>query len=204
MSLTIFILATPQEVYAQKQERDQFEVYVAGLGCPFCAYGLEKKFKVFKGIKNIKINMETGEFTFTLPADQQLSMEAVINQVDLAGYTPVKVAINRADGRQEKTTDFRPADLEWGDLADAKFYAAGVCGMCKARIERAASSVKGVKAASWSKKSKMLSIEFDPAYTTKEAVVKAVAQSGHDTKTAKAKEETYSNLPACCHYNRAQ
>ena len=27
------------------KDRDSFEIQVDGLGCPFCAYGLEKKFK---------------------------------------------------------------------------------------------------------------------------------------------------------------
>ncbi|MEM6724623.1 MAG: cation transporter [Bacteroidota bacterium] len=204
LSLAFFLVSAPQDVQAQKQQLDNFEVYVDGLGCPFCAYGLEKKFKAFKGIKNIKINVETGQFTFTLPADENLSLEAVVNQVDLAGYTPISVAINRADGSKEKSAEVNPENMVWGDLSTTKFFAAGQCGMCQARIERAAKSVKGVKEASWTKKTKLLTIEYDPAYTTKEAVVKAVAQSGHDTKTAKANDEKYESLPGCCHYERIQ
>ena len=56
---------------------DQYEIQVDGLGCPFCAYGLEKKFKEFDGIKNVAIEIETGDFTFTLPSEANLSMEAV-------------------------------------------------------------------------------------------------------------------------------
>ena len=51
--ITLLIaLSTVLSVQAQKQ-MDQFQVQVDGLGCPFCAYGLEKKFKEFKGIKNV-------------------------------------------------------------------------------------------------------------------------------------------------------
>ena len=34
-----------------KKDRDQFEVQVDGLGCPFCAYGLEKSLKNLKESK---------------------------------------------------------------------------------------------------------------------------------------------------------
>lgn len=55
--------------FAQKP-MDAFEVQVDGLGCPFCAYGLEKKFKEFKGIKEVKIDIETGDFSFAYPAEK--------------------------------------------------------------------------------------------------------------------------------------
>ena len=37
------LLFQPNLIMAQS-DMDQFEVKVEGLGCPFCAYGLEKKF----------------------------------------------------------------------------------------------------------------------------------------------------------------
>ena len=82
---------------------DQYEIQVDGLGCPFCAYGLEKKFKEFDGIKNVAIEIETGDFTFTLPSEANLSMEAVEAQVVKAGYTPITTKITRADGTIESS-----------------------------------------------------------------------------------------------------
>ena len=49
--LSIFLLGTTNQLNAQSKTMDEFTVQVDGLGCPFCAYGLEKKFKEFKGIK---------------------------------------------------------------------------------------------------------------------------------------------------------
>ncbi len=84
-------------VQAQK-ERDNFEVQVDGLGCPFCAYGLEKKFKEFKGIKNVKIDIETGDFTFTYPSEKKLTLIQVEEKVIKAGYSPITMKVTRANG----------------------------------------------------------------------------------------------------------
>ena len=77
-----FSLFSTTTTEAQKAERDQYTIQVDGLGCPFCAFGLEKKFKEFKGIKGVKIDMETGVFNFTYPSDKPLSIEEVQVQVD--------------------------------------------------------------------------------------------------------------------------
>jgi len=95
--LGLFSISTIQ---AQK-ERDKFTVQVDGLGCPFCAYGLEKKFKELKGIKNVKIEIDTGMFSFTYPAAKKLSIDRVKKQVMAAGYTPVITTIKRSNGETE-------------------------------------------------------------------------------------------------------
>jgi len=37
-----------------------YSMRVDGLACPFCAYGIEKKFKKMEGISNININLDNG------------------------------------------------------------------------------------------------------------------------------------------------
>lgn len=189
---------------AQSKTTDNFSVQVDGLGCPFCAYGLEKKFKEFKGIKKVAIEMETGMMTFTYPSEKGLSIEKIEKQVEVAGYTPVSVEIERADGRVESTKTAATEISAESKVEEASFFAAGNCGMCQARIENAAGKVAGVTEASWDKETQQVSITFDTTQTSKAAVEKAVATSGHDTKTAKADKETYNNLPGCCQYDRAQ
>ena len=88
---------------AQNNKTDFFTIKVDGLGCPFCAYGLEKKFKDFQGIENTKIDMETGIFTFSYPFEKKLSIEAVEKKVKEAGYTPISTKIKRANGSIEKS-----------------------------------------------------------------------------------------------------
>ena len=197
--LTITLLSTIA-VAAQK-EMDAFKVQVDGLGCPFCAYGLEKKFKEFKGIKKVKIDIETGDFSFSFPAEKALSMEAVIKQVEKAGYTPITAKIIRANGTVENSEDGKVA-LDPNKLESTEIIVAGNCDLCKARIENAAERLNGVGEASWNADSKLLSLNFDPDKTSLENIEKSVANSGHDTHSHKAKDQLYDKLPQCCHYER--
>lgn len=200
----MFSLGITTPATAQKGETDQFEVKVDGLGCPFCAYGLEKKFKELKGIKGVKIEMETGIMTFKYPVEKTLTIAKVEQQVEKAGYTPVKVTIRRATGKIETSTNSNVTTTQKGQAKETTFFVAGNCGMCKARIEKAAKSVKGVSKAVWNKEAKQLSIEYDTKITSSSAVAKVVAKAGHDTKTAKAGAKVYDSLPGCCHYERVK
>ncbi|AZQ44954.1 heavy-metal-associated domain-containing protein [Nonlabens ponticola] len=184
------------------KERDQFEVQVDGLGCPFCAYGLEKKFKEFKGIKDVKIDIETGDFSFSYPASKELTMQAVTEQVKKAGYTPQTAKIVRANGTIE-TNEPKATVAELGTLTTSTMMVNGKCGMCKARIEKTVADLPGVLDASWDVKTKQLVVNHDATMTNKAAISKELAAVGHDTKSNKASDATYDALPACCHYKRA-
>lgn len=187
---------------AQNDQLDQFTVKVEGLGCPFCAYGLEKKFNEFKEIDEVKIEMETGVMTFSYPSTERLTMEKVEQQVDAAGYTAVHVKVNRADGSVEETSLGQVGEVDESQLVEESFYVAGNCGMCKARIEKTSESIAGVASANWNKKSKILTVKFDKSQTSKENIEQRIAEVGHDTKSAKAIDATYGSLPGCCQYER--
>lgn len=199
--LTIGLLGT-MAATAQK-EMDAFMVQVDGLGCPFCAYGLEKKFKEFKGIKKVKIDIETGDFSFNFPTEKALSMEAVISQVEKAGYTPITAKIIRANGTIENSQDGKVA-LDPSKLVNKEITVAGNCEQCRARIENAAQRIDGVGEAFWNADSKLLSLSFDPNRITLDKIEKSVANSGHDTHSHKAKDQVYDKLPQCCHYERLE
>ena len=77
----------------------------------------------------------------------------------------------------------------------------GNCNMCKSRIEKAV-KIEGVKNASWDSKTRMLTVNYDPSKTSKDALSKLVAAAGHDTEKYKAPDEIYAKLPGCCHYDR--
>ena len=185
-------------VVAQNQ-RDVFEVQVDGLGCPFCAYGLEKKFKEFKGIKKISIDIETGDFRFEYPSEQALSAEKVVAQVEKAGYTPNRWVITRADGQVESSEDSVLA-VTGEQFQKASLVVRGVCGMCKARIEKAALSVEGIGQAEWSIEENKLVFAYDPSLTSKGALSKAILAVGHDVEGTKATDTAYEALPPCCLY----
>lgn len=199
----VIFMAVPA-MQAQKSY-DQFEVQVDGLGCPFCAYGLEKKFKEFKGIKKVKIDIETGDFSFAYPTEKALTIEDVEQQVHKAGYSPMSGRVTRADGTIElmkvasKQTKINPKNL-----VTKTAFVAGNCAMCEARIVKATTDLMGVATASWDKDSKMLEVSFDKKATSIDAIEKAVAKAGHDTKNHKAHKDTYDGLPACCAYERVE
>ena len=79
----------------------------------------------------------------------------------------------------------------------------GNCVQCKTRIENAAKSA-GAETAVWSADTKVLQIEFNPAKTSLEKILKKIAQVGHDNEKYKADDEAYKNLPSCCLYDREQ
>lgn len=198
--LTIFIFSN----YALQAQMDKVKVYVEGLGCPFCAYGLEKKFKELKKIKKIKIDMESGIFTYEAPADMAMSIEAIDDRVTKAGYTAVDISIQRHDGAIEKSGMINQLADKTKIKADKKeaFEVWGKCVMCKKRIEKAALSLSGVKSANWNLDSHLLAVSFDSQQNSIKDVIQKVVEVGHDTKDIKASQETYNNLPACCLYKR--
>jgi periplasmic mercuric ion binding protein len=79
----------------------------------------------------------------------------------------------------------------------------GNCGMCKDRIEKAAKD-EGATTATWDIKTKMLTVTFDPAKTSVDALDKKLASVGHDTEKYKADDKVYNSLPGCCKYQRSK
>ena len=187
-------------------QRDQFTVQVDGLGCPFCAYGLEANFKEVPAITKIKIDLEGGILRFETPTANALSIAKVQEQVTNSGYTARKIEVLRADGKTEvqefaaSPTKEMAMDDSKGASAGKQIVVGGKCAMCKERIEATALGVKGVKAAEWEASTQTLSLQFDPEMGNATAVQHALAQAGHDTPIAKSSKKTYKALPACCHY----
>lgn len=181
---------------------DQFSIQVDGLGCPFCAYGLEKKFKEFKGIKDVKIDIETGDFSFSYPAEKALSLTDVQKQVEKAGYTPITAKIERSNGKVEESNSSVVQNSSEKTTKQEKVMVAGNCGMCEARIVKAAKGVSGVTNVAWDKNTKLMTVGFDSNTTSLLEIEKAVSAAGHDTHTSKAADTTYKSLPVCCLYER--
>lgn len=77
----------------------------------------------------------------------------------------------------------------------------GNCGMCKARIEKAA-KVEGVSKAEWDKTTKLLTLVYHPSKVKSDNIQKKIAAVGHDTEKFKADDKTYANLHGCCQYER--
>ena len=78
---------------------------------------------------------------------------------------------------------------------------AGNCGMCKARIEKAA-TIAGVSKANWDIKTHLLAVTYSPSKISSEEIQKKIAAVGHDTEKVKATDKAYASLPSCCKYKR--
>ena len=76
----------------------------------------------------------------------------------------------------------------------------GVCGMCKARIEKAAIKITGVKSVKWSVETHELNVIYDARKTSLDSVAKYVSLAGHDTKKFTAPDEAYNLVNPCCKY----
>ena len=84
--------------------------------------------------------------------------------------------------------------------AKASMEVDGVCGMCKARIEKACLSTKGVKYAQWNIETHELKLIYDARKTDISTIEKQVLAVGHDTKDVKATDEAYATVHPCCKY----
>ncbi|MFZ1456391.1 MAG: TonB-dependent receptor [Saprospiraceae bacterium] len=80
-----------------------------------------------------------------------------------------------------------------------KIKISGACGMCKDRIEEAASKVIGVTSVDYNLKKQELTVETESIFVKKE-LVSALLAVGHDTDGQKAEDAVYEVLHGCCHY----
>jgi copper chaperone CopZ len=79
----------------------------------------------------------------------------------------------------------------------------GNCEMCESTIEKAG-NLKSQSNVDWNKETKMATISYDSLKTSKEEILKRIALAGYDSDTFLAPKDTYSNLPSCCQYERAE
>lgn len=77
----------------------------------------------------------------------------------------------------------------------------GNCDKCKATIEKAC-KINGVNSASWNQDSKLIKIKLDTSVVSTNKVLQAIANAGYDNEKFTADDYAYSNLPACCQYER--
>jgi mercuric ion binding protein len=99
--------------------------------------------------------------------------------------------------------DSQTSNQKSGGTKTETFKVWGACGMCKTRIEKTAKE-EGATSASWESKTNMLTVTYDPAKTSKDALSKKLASVGHDTEKYKADDKVYAALPGCCHYERVK
>ena len=88
--LLSFVLTPPAEAQDKTQAPDA-TVYVNGLACPFCAYGLEKKLKNLDAIQKLKVQLEKDRVLLTFKEGQTLTKKEIQQAVKKAGFTARKI-----------------------------------------------------------------------------------------------------------------
>lgn len=66
-------------------------VYVDGLGCPFCAYGLEKKLKPLGAVEAMEVQLEKGRVLLAFREGESLTEDEIQEAVENAGFTARKI-----------------------------------------------------------------------------------------------------------------
>lgn len=64
-----------------------YRIEVAGLACPFCAYGIEKKLNAIDGVERLETNIEAGTVIVTMEDDATLDEATASQAVRDAGFT---------------------------------------------------------------------------------------------------------------------
>ena len=76
----------------------------------------------------------------------------------------------------------------------------GNCGSCEKHIETAAKKA-GASKAVWNKTTKVLTVTYDAAKTSNDAIQKQVAAVGYDTEKYAGDMKAYKSLEECCQYD---
>ncbi len=74
-------------VAVAQEGKSVYKVYVDGLSCPFCTYGIEKKFSTVQGVEKIDIDLKTGTTVITMAAGTTLNETTARKTVEAAGFT---------------------------------------------------------------------------------------------------------------------
>ncbi len=83
--LTLFlILALTPAAWAAGA---QYVMRVDGLACPYCAYGVEKKFKAIDGVKKIDVNLDKGIVTVDVADGVEFTDEQMKKLFEDSGFT---------------------------------------------------------------------------------------------------------------------
>ncbi len=86
--LAMFALLSVTSTFASINE---VRVYVDGLACPFCTFGIEKSLKKVPGIVSLETTIRTGLVRIQMEPGASLDPAAVNEAVKKAGFTPSRI-----------------------------------------------------------------------------------------------------------------
>jgi copper chaperone CopZ len=183
-------------------QMDQVYAKIDGMGCSFCANGIERAFKDMKDKRQFKIDLEKGTMNFEYASSNAVSIQDISGRIDKAGYTPVEVKITKADGSEVIWTSEKKGNADEMAYSESIITVLGNCGMCKTRIENAVNELEGIFFSYWNAETQKLHVRYDSAKISIDDIELELASIGHDTERFKAADEVYNNLHGCCKYDR--
>lgn len=200
--LGLFLLFT-QFIFAQNLSKNQFTVKG---NCDMCKERIENTAKK-AGAKEARYSIDSQ--ILTLETDTNISTDDILKKVAEAGHDNEKFKASDANyealpGCCHYNRDLQPKTAENHEHHSKKeneFYVKGNCESCKARIEKAAKDA-GADSAEWNAEKQMVTLNFNPAKTSSDKILKKIADVGHDNEKYKSSDNTYKNLPSCCLYDR--
>lgn len=81
-------------------ESPEATVWVDGLACPFCAYGIEKKLSALGPIQNVEVQLEKGRVLLAFADGQSLTKEQIQQAVKKAGFTARRVEFSQGQSAE--------------------------------------------------------------------------------------------------------
>ena len=83
---------------------EKVTIMIKGMACPFCAYGVEKKLKSVKGVKDIDIDIQKGMARLTAEEGQSIEISQVPGAIEDSGFTPDRITAT-VTGRIERNEE---------------------------------------------------------------------------------------------------
>ncbi len=71
----------------------EVRLYVEGLACPFCTFGIEKSLKKVPGVVSLETTIRTGLVRIQLEPGAQLDPAALNEAVKKSGFTPSRIEV---------------------------------------------------------------------------------------------------------------
>ncbi len=203
-SLCLFSLLFTSFLFAQTITKSTFLVKGE---CAMCKERIESTAKK-TGAKTANWNSTTQQLEVEFDADKT-SSDQILQKIADAGHDNEKFTATDAVYANlpscclyERAPSFiKTETATTAAKKDNQFFVRGNCGSCKARIEKAAASA-GADSSSWDADTQIVTLNFDPAKTSADKILKKIAEVGHDNEKYTTKDDTYKNLPGCCLYDR--
>jgi copper chaperone CopZ len=88
-------LKASNQITVNDDSKTYIKIWVDGMACPFCAYGLEKKIKKIDGADNLFVEINEGFISFSIKSDKIPSEEDLKKIVKEAGFFARKIEISK-------------------------------------------------------------------------------------------------------------